>query len=87
MPRLRLHAILSCLLYTSGAGHRDYLENAAAQTGRLAFERAGVKHADIDMGMIYDSFTITVISQLENLGFCKRGDGGAFVSEMCIRDR
>ena len=32
-----------------GAGHRDYLENAAAQTGKLAFERAGVKHADIDM--------------------------------------
>jgi len=63
-----------------GAGHRDYLENAAAQTGRLAFERAGVKHSDIDMAMIYDSFTITVISQLENLGFCKRGEGGAFVS-------
>ena len=68
-----------------GAGHRDYLENAAAQTGRLAFERAGVKHADIDMGMIYDSFTITVISQLENLGFCKRGEGGAFVSGGRIR--
>jgi acetyl-CoA C-acetyltransferase len=68
-----------------GAGHRDYLENAAAQTGRLAFERAGVKHSDIDMGMIYDSFTITVISQLENLGFCKRGEGGAFVSGGRIR--
>jgi acetyl-CoA C-acetyltransferase len=68
-----------------GAGHRDYLENAAAQTGKLAFERAGVKHADIDMGMIYDSFTITVISQLENLGFCKRGEGGAFVSGGRIR--
>jgi acetyl-CoA C-acetyltransferase len=68
-----------------GAGHRDYLENAAAQTGKLAFERAGVKHADIDMGMIYDSFTITVISQLENLGFCKRGEGGAFVSRGRIR--
>jgi acetyl-CoA C-acetyltransferase len=69
----------------SGAGHRDYLENAAAQTGRLAFERAGVTHADIDMGMIYDSFTITVVSQLENLGFCKRGEGGAFVSGGRIR--
>jgi acetyl-CoA C-acetyltransferase len=68
-----------------GAGHRDHLENAAAQTGRFAFERAGVKPADIDMGMIYDSFTITVISQLENLGFCKRGEGGAFVSGGRIR--
>ncbi len=68
-----------------GAGHRDYLENAAFQTGKLAFERADVKHADIDMAMIYDSFTITVISQLENLGFCKRGEGGPFVSGGRIR--
>jgi acetyl-CoA C-acetyltransferase len=37
------------------------------------------------MAMIYDSFTITVISQLENLGFCKRGEGGAFVSGGRIR--
>ncbi len=60
-------------------GARDYLEIAAAQSGRLAFERAGVTHKDIDMAMIYDSFTITVLTTLENLGFCKRGEGGAFV--------
>ncbi len=61
-------------------GQRDYLEIAAAQSGRLAFERSGVAHKDIDMAMIYDSFTITVLTTLENLGFCKRGEGGAFVS-------
>jgi acetyl-CoA acetyltransferase len=61
-------------------GQRDFLDIAAAQSGKLAFERAGVKHADIDMAMIYDSFTITVVSTLENLGFCKPGEGGAFVS-------
>jgi len=61
-------------------GQRDFLEIAAAQSGRLAFERAGVAHKDIDMAMIYDSFTITVLATLENLGFCKRGEGGAFVS-------
>jgi acetyl-CoA acetyltransferase len=61
-------------------GKRNFLDIAAAQSGKLAFERAGVTHADIDMGMIYDSFTITVVSQLENLGFCKPGEGGAFVS-------
>jgi acetyl-CoA C-acetyltransferase len=61
-------------------GKRDYLEIAAAQSGRLAFERAGVTHKDIDMAMIYDSFTITVLTTLENLGFCKRGEGGAFVT-------
>src|SRR5215467_11984537 len=42
-------------------GQRDFLDIAAAQSGKLAFERAGVKHADIDMAMIYDSFTITVV--------------------------
>ncbi|MGH7986651.1 MAG: acetyl-CoA acetyltransferase [Candidatus Binataceae bacterium] len=61
-------------------GQRDFLEIAAAQSGRLAFERAGATAADIDMAMIYDSFTITVLSTLENLGFCKRGEGGAFVT-------
>ena len=61
-------------------GVRDFLEVAAAQSGRLAFERAGVAHRDIDLAMVYDSFTITVIVTLENLGFCKPGEGGAFVS-------
>jgi acetyl-CoA C-acetyltransferase len=61
-------------------GQRDFLEIAAHQSGRLAFERAGVAHQDIDMAMVYDSFTITVLTTLENLGFCKRGEGGAFVS-------
>src|SRR3984893_8685344 len=61
-------------------GRRDFMEMAAAQSGRLAFERAAVTPADIDMAMIYDSFTITVMMTLENLGFCKRGEGGAFVS-------
>ncbi len=60
-------------------GQRDFLEIAAHQSGRLAFERAGVTHKDINMAMIYDSFTITVLTTLENLGFCKRGEGGAFV--------
>ena len=63
----------------TSAGKRDFLELAAYQSGKLAFERAGVTHKDIDMAMIYDSFTITVLTQLENLGFCKRGEGGPFV--------
>lgn len=64
----------------TGRGMRDFLEIAAAQSGRLAFERAGVTAQDIDLAMIYDSFTITVLTTLENLGFCKRGEGGAFLS-------
>ncbi|MGH7906464.1 MAG: acetyl-CoA acetyltransferase [Candidatus Binataceae bacterium] len=61
-------------------GARDFLDIAAAQSGKLAFDRAGLTPRDIDMAMIYDSFTITVVATLENLGFCKRGEGGAFVS-------
>ena len=37
-------------------------------------------HDDFDMAMIYDSFTITVLMTLEDLGFCKKGEGGDFVS-------
>lgn len=58
----------------------DYTETAAKISGRLAFERAGLTPADIDVAEIYDSFTITVLLTLESLGFCKKGEGGAFVS-------
>jgi acetyl-CoA C-acetyltransferase len=61
-----------------GIGDRDLLDVAARQSGPLAFERAGLKHADVDLCMIYDSYTITVLATLEALGFCKPGEGGAF---------
>ncbi len=53
---------------------------AARTSGRLAFEMAGVRHDEIDLAMIYDSFTYTVLLSLEDLGFCAKGEGGAFVS-------
>jgi len=61
-------------------GKRDFSRMAAGQSGPVALQMAGVTHSDIDMAMIYDSFTITVLSTLENLGFCKIGEGGDFVS-------
>src|SRR5690606_26009869 len=42
---------------------------------------AGVAHADIKYASIYDSFTITVVMQIEDLGFCKKGEGGKFVAD------
>jgi acetyl-CoA C-acetyltransferase len=63
-----------------GAGQRDLVYIAARQTWEPAFQMAGVTHRDIDMCMIYDSFTITVLVTLEDLGFCGKGEGGDFVS-------
>lgn len=53
---------------------------SAEIAGREAFRMAGIGHDAIDVAQIYDSFTITVLLTLEALGFCKRGEGGAFVS-------
>ena len=50
-------------------------------SGPRAFEEAGVTHADIDYASIYDSFTITVLLQIEDLGFCAKGKGGQFVQD------
>ena len=60
-------------------GHRDFTSVAAARSAPQAFAQAGVTHKDIDMAMVYDSFSITVLTTLESLGFCKKGEGGAFV--------
>jgi acetyl-CoA acetyltransferase len=57
----------------------DLTVTPAAQSGPLALERAGVTVADIDTVQLYDSFTITVLLTLEDLGFCAKGEGGPFV--------
>ena len=61
-------------------GKVDLSYSGAVWTGPRAFEEAGVKPADIKYASIYDSFTITVVMQLEDLGFCKKGEGGKFVA-------
>ena len=53
---------------------------AAEMSGKTAFDMAGIGHDAIDVVECYDSFTITVLLTLEALGFCKRGEGGQFVS-------
>ena len=60
-------------------GAPDLLTIAARQSGERAFAMAGVSRGDVDLATIYDSFTITVLVTLENLGFCKAGEGGSFV--------
>jgi acetyl-CoA C-acetyltransferase len=59
----------------------DLTYSGGRYSGAAAFEEAGVKHSDIKYASIYDSFTITVIMTLEDLGFCKKGEGGKFVAD------
>ncbi|MBC7802386.1 MAG: thiolase domain-containing protein [Candidatus Parcubacteria bacterium] len=62
-------------------GKLDLTTSGAAWSGAAAFAEAGVKPVDIRYASIYDSFTITVLVQLEDLGFCKKGEGGRFVAD------
>ncbi|HJG80694.1 MAG TPA: thiolase domain-containing protein [Brevibacterium senegalense] len=70
---------------TAAAGRIDLTHTGAVRSGPPAFAEAGVTHADIDYASIYDSFTITVVETLEDLGFCPKGQGGAFVASGALR--
>lgn len=65
--------------------HDGIATTGAVQSGREAFRAAGVAPADIDVAELYDCFTITVIVELEDLGFCPKGEGGRFVEGGRIR--
>jgi len=60
-------------------GHVDLTYTGARHSGPDAFESAGLRPDDVDYVSIYDSFTITVLETLEDLGFCEKGGGGEFV--------
>ncbi|GAM97766.1 thiolase [alpha proteobacterium U9-1i] len=80
--------------YLLGAGERhlnefvhqapDLTTCGARDSGAQAFAMAGVAPNDIDVAMLYDCFTITVLLLLEDLGFCKRGEAGAYVESGAI---
>jgi len=65
--------------------HDRIATTGAVQSGRDAFGSAGVGPQDIDIAELYDCFTITVIVELEDLGFCAKGEGGRFVEGGRIR--
>jgi acetyl-CoA acetyltransferase len=64
---------------------KDLTVSAAARSGPEAFAMAGITPKDVDILQPYDSFTITVLLALEDLGFCKKGEGGAFVESGALR--
>ena len=62
-------------------GDVDLTFSGGAWSGPVAFAEAGIRPSDIKYASIYDSFTITVLQQIEDMGFCERGQGGKFVSD------
>ena len=68
-------------------GRIDLTYTGARWSGPRACEEAGVKPSDIQYASIYDSFTITVVETIEDLGFCEKGKGGAFVADGGLRAR
>jgi acetyl-CoA C-acetyltransferase len=65
----------------SNNGRIDLTFTGARWSGPRAFAEAGVTPHDIDYASIYDSFTITVVETIEDLGFCEKGQGGRFVAD------
>jgi acetyl-CoA acetyltransferase len=74
-------------LLGAGEGHshehisaaRNLTTSAAKEAGQRAFEMSGLRPTDMDFAQLYDCFTPTVLVELEDLGFCNKGEGGAFV--------
>ena len=60
-------------------GRKDIFRIGLTSAAPRAFAAAGVRPADVDFAQIYDCFTFEVLQQLEEAGFCKRGEAGAFV--------
>jgi len=79
-PRVKVLGVGEAIKGPLG-GRLDLTYSAAAWSGPAAFAEAGVTPGDIKYASIYDSFTITVLMQLEDLGFCAKGEGGRFVAD------
>ena len=80
-PRVRVLGAGEAPKGVLGGDEIDLTYSGAVWSGPRAFAEAGVTPADIKYASIYDSFTITVLVQLEDLGFCAKGEGGRFVAE------
>ena len=79
--------VLSCATaawHRQVSGMHDLTVTPASESGPKALAQAGLTTADMDMVQLYDAFTINTIMLLEDLGFCKKGEGGSFVENGAI---
>ena len=63
----------------------NMVNTAAGPSGEAAYRMAGLGPKDVDTAQIYDCFTYMVLTQLEDYGFCAKGEGGAFVASGALR--
>jgi acetyl-CoA acetyltransferase len=83
LPKAAVYVLgaASCTDHSMITAMPDLTVTAGAISGPAAFKHAGITTADVDLLMGYDSFTITALLHLEDLGFCAKGEGGAFVQD------
>jgi acetyl-CoA C-acetyltransferase len=79
-PRVRIRGIGDSVKHQAG-GQVDIAHSATRESAAAAFGQAGVRPDDIKYASLYDSFTITVLEQIEDIGFCAPGQGGRFVAD------
>jgi acetyl-CoA C-acetyltransferase len=79
-PMVKLRGAGEAIKHADG-GRVDITLSAGRSSAATAFEEAGITPADIKYASLYDSFTITVIVQLEDVGFCAKGAGGRFAAD------
>jgi acetyl-CoA acetyltransferase len=69
----------TCITHATISNMPDLTRTGAIASGARAYQAAGLQARDMDMAQLYDAFTINTILFLEDLGFCKKGEGGGFV--------
>ncbi len=79
-PQVRVIGAGEAIKHTNG-GDIDITYSAGVWSAARAFDEAGIARSDIKYASLYDSFTITVLMQLEDIGFCAKGEGGRFVAD------
>src|ERR1700704_1042375 len=80
-PKVKIVGVGEANKIQGGGVALDLTYSGGRDSARAAFEMAGVKPSDVKYASIYDSFTITVVMQIEDLGFCEKGAGGKFVAD------
>ncbi len=83
-PPVFVLGVGECISHQSISNMPDLTVTGARESGRLAYAMAGLGASDIDVVQLYDAFTITTLLFLEDLGFCAKGEGGAFVANGAI---